>query len=485
MSATSLRLSRRQALGLAAGGAVGAAGLRLVTLHLGGSSASTVASAAGSAGAWSSPLGDSRALAAHLLRRAGFGYSDAELDSAASLAYDDLVAKLVNQQPDVPAPPTDTVTYTAVSQWWYQHMATTQAQFPERMLLFWHGVLTSDFRKTNRFPYIYQQNQLYRRAGAGDLRTLLLETTYDPAMMRYLDLDQSTVKAPNENYSRELMELFTLGVGNYTETDVREGARALSGLRIQPIDKAGAPVQLPKRGTGVNAIQDYYKALQDLITSGVTFRGVLMPRAHDNGTKTYLGRSGNLGAADVIDAILAKDACANFIANKALLYFSVPNPSNDYVSRIATTFRNSKYDIKAMMTAIFRSDEFKAAANYRSLVRSPADFAVATMRALGQPDIAKMAVAAGSTMDQILYDPPTVGGWPVNGGWISSGTWLARMNFAHAVVNRGGTLPDPVKAVHNQLDGVVGADTASVFNGSQSASDRWFAILGSPEFHLK
>jgi uncharacterized protein (DUF1800 family) len=107
------------------------------------------------------------------------------------------------------------------------------------------------------------------------------------------------------------------------------------------------------------------------------------------------------------------------------------------------------------------------------------------MRALGQPDIAKMAVAAGSTMDQILYDPPTVGGWPVNGGWISSGTWLARMNFAHAVVNRGGTLPDPVKAVHNQLDGVVGADTASVFNGSQTASDRWFAILGSPEFHLK
>jgi uncharacterized protein (DUF1800 family) len=281
------------------------------------------------------------------------------------------------------------------------------------------------------------------------------------------------------------MELFTLGVGNFTEQDVREGARALSGIRIEALDRSGTITQLPKRGTGPTAQQDYYKALQDLIDSGVTFKGVMAPRQHDNGSKTYLGRTGNLGPDEVVDAILTKDAAATFLARKALLSFSVPDPANDYVDRVARTFRNSKYDIKTMMQAIFTSDEFKAGANYRSLVRSPADFVVATMRALGRPEISKTAVQAGGTMDQILYDPPTVGGWPVNAGWISSGTWLARVNFANQAVGRATGLPNPVTAVHTQLDGVVGPDTAAVFNGSQSDSDRWFAVLASPEFHLK
>src|SRR5437879_7605540 len=314
MSAASFRISRRQAFGLAAGGAVGAAGLRLASLRLSGNGCTGAAAAAGPAGSWVSPLGDSRALAAHLLRRAGFGYSDAELDAVSATSYPDLVDQLVDQKPDVPAPPQDTANYQAVSQWWYQHMATTHAQFHERMLLFWHGVLTSDFRKTARFPYIYQQNQLFRRLGTGDFRTLLLETTYDPAMMRYLDLEQNAAKAPNENYSREVMELFTLGAGNYTEQDVREGARALSGIRIQAFDSSGAPVQLPRRDR--KDMQSYYTQLQQLISSGVTFKGVVVPRLHDQGVKNYLGRTGNLGPQDVVDAILARDSCALFIANK-------------------------------------------------------------------------------------------------------------------------------------------------------------------------
>jgi len=483
MATRTLRLSRRQALGLAAGGALGAAGLRLVTLQGSGGSSQT-ASAAGANGSWASPLGNSRPLAAHLLRRAGFGYSQAELDAAASMSYGDLVDKLLNEKPDVPNPPQNIVNYNSVSQWWYQHMATTTAQFPERMLLFWHGLLTSDFRKSAQFPFIYQQNQLYRRLGTGDLRTLLLGTTYDPAMMRYLDLDRSTKAAPNENFSRELMELYTLGVGNYTEQDVREGARALSGLRIIAVDQQGNTVQQPRR-TKTSTVQQYQQQLQAFINSGVTFKGMLDPRLHDQGDKTYLGQSGNLGPEQVIDAILAKDACATFIATKALVHFSTPSPTSDQVGSAAGAFRDSKYDIKTLMRAIFTADEFKSGSNYRSLVRSPADYMVATMRALGQPDASKMATTAGAGMDQILYDPPTVGGWPVNAGWISSGSWLARVNFAQAVVNRGGGLPDPAQAVHDQLDGVVGPDTAAVFNGSQTASDRWYAILSSPEFQLK
>jgi len=137
------------------------------------------------------------------------------------------------------------------------------------------------------------------------------------------------------------------------------------------------------------------------------------------------------------------------------------------------------------MRTIFLSDEFTSGAAYRSLVRSPADYMVATMRSLGQPDLAASAVTAGQAMDQILYDPPTVAGWPVNGGWMSSSSWLARLNFAQTVVNRGGTLPDPVAAVKTQLDGVVSDDTARVFNASQTVSDRWYALLASPEFALK
>jgi uncharacterized protein (DUF1800 family) len=484
MSLTHLRLSRRQALGLAAGGAAGAAGLRVATLHLGGS-APSVASAAGAAGAWASPLSDSRGAAAHLLRRAGLGYTDAELDAASSTSYADLVDSVLHQAADPLAMPANPTDYRAVVQAWYAHMATTTAQFPERMLLFWSGILTSDYRKANRRPYVYQQNRLYRDKGRGDLRSLLVSVTYDPLMMEYLDLSRGSATAPNENYSRELMELFTLGVGNYTETDVREGARALSGIRPLAYDSTGAQVQVPRPGKGADALKQYYQQLAQLAAQGVVFRGTLVPRMHDGGTKTYLGRTGNLGPEQVIDAILAKDACAPFLAAKALTYFVTPSPRSDYVTRIATAFRGSNYDNTTLMRTIFMSDEFRSPDNYRSLVRSPADYMVATMRALGRPDLAPQAVAAGSGMDQMLYDPPTVAGWPVNAGWLSSSSVLARVNFAQTVIGRGGSLPDPVTAVHNQLDGVVGPDTARVFNASQTNADRWYALLAGPEFHLK
>jgi uncharacterized protein (DUF1800 family) len=487
MSSSALRLSRRQALGLAAAGAASAAGLRMVTLNLGGANAPVAAaSAAGPNGAWPNPLGDARVQSAHLLRRAGFGYTRAELDAAASLSYSDLVDMLVQQTPDplpVPPKPTD---YRSVVQTWYTHMATTKAQFPERMTLFLHAHFTSDYRKANRRPYVHQQNQTYRTVGLTDLRSLLRAVTYDPLMMEYLDLTRSSATAPNENYSRELMELYTMGVGNYSEQDVREGARALSGIRVQAVDSSGNKAQLPRpTGKSVAALNQYSTQLGQLAQQGVVFKGVLSARQHDQGIKTYLGQTGNLGPEEVIDAILAKDATATFIATKALTYFSVPQPSNDYVGRIATAFRNSTYDMKTLMRTIFLSDEFKSGAAYRALVRSPADYMVATMRALGQADLAASAVTAGQAMDQILYDPPTVAGWPVNGGWVSSSSWLARLNFAQTVINRGGTLPDPVAAVKTQLDGVVSDDTARVFNASQTVSDRWYALLASPEFALK
>jgi uncharacterized protein (DUF1800 family) len=483
VSKATLRLTRRQALGFAVGGAAGAAGLAAVGGHLLG--AKPAALAAGSGGSWSSPLGTSRGLAAHLLRRAGFAYTSAELDSAAGMKYADLVEMVVNQVAHPMPAPSNLSSYTAVSQSWLQQMSTTPAQFPERMALFWHGHLTSDYRKAAQLPFVYFQNELYRNEGTGNLRTLLNKTTTDPLMMRYLDLDQSSASAPNENYSRELMELFTLGVGNYTETDVREAARALSGLRIMIYDKNGNRVPAPKRGTGTNALQQYYAAIAKLAEAGAVWKGVLVPKQHDQGSKTYLGHTGNLSPGDVIDIILAQDACAPFITKAALTYFAVPSPSAATVNSIAVQFRASGYDIKTLMRAIFTSGDFTAPGNYRSLVRSPTDYMVATMRVLGNTNLANIAVKSGAGMDQVLYDPPTVAGWPENGAWLSSASMLARLNFAAAAVAGTASFPAAADAIATHLDNVVGPDLANVYNASTSEGDRWYAVLGSPEFQLK
>jgi uncharacterized protein (DUF1800 family) len=481
-----LRLTRRQALGLAAGGAAGAAGLRLAALHPWSGSTVAPTAAASAAGAWASPLGDPRARAAHLLRRAGFGYTGQELDDAARLSHSDLVDKLVSATPQQPPalPALQQFDFRAVSRWWQAHMATTTAQLPERMTLFWHGHFTSDHRKSNGLPLVHQQNLLYRRLATTDLRTLLLGVVHDPLMIRYLDLDTSTAAAPNENFAREVMELFTLGVGNYSETDVREGARALTGIRIELLDKGGAPMPLPRR-TGMSP-QEYTQAVAGLVDAGATFAGWLQPRVHDSGTKRYLGRTGNLGPDEVVDTLLAQDACAPFIATRALIYFCTPSPSKDLVQRVASQFRASKYDIKTLLRAIFTSGDFTDPSAYRALVRSPVDYAVATMRALQRPALAQQAVNAGAGMDQVLYDMPNVAGWPLNGGWVSSSSWLARLNFAQTAVSaRGAALPDARAAVQAQLDGVVGPDTAAVLGHAATDTDRWYALLAAPEFHLK
>ena len=482
MGSANLKLSRRQVLGIAAGGVVGAVGFRYLTLQLPGGS-QAAASAAGAAGAWASPLTTSAGLAAHLLRRATFGCTAAELDAAASMSYPDLVDMVVSQEVEPLPPVAEATNYQAVVRAWYEHMATTPAQFPERMTLFWHGLLTSDYRKAARLPFVLQQNALYRSAGRSDFRTFIKAVTYDPLMIRYLDLEQSTAAAPNENYSRELMELFTLGVGNYSESDVREGARAFSGIRTLLVDSNGQRLQAPKLKGSTPASNA--QALNQLLAQGASFKGVVAPAQHDAGVKTFLGHTGNIDPAQALDIILSQPACASHIARSALVQFCTPEPSTTLVDSVATQFRNSNYDIKTLMRAIFTNEAFTSPDAYRSLVRGPAEYMVATMRALGRPSLAAMCVQAVAAMDQILYDMPTVAGWPSNQAWVSSGAWLARLNFAAGVVASESSLPDPVAAIHTQLDGVVGPDTASVFNASPSDGDRWYALLASPEFQLK
>jgi uncharacterized protein (DUF1800 family) len=478
MNLTQIRLSRRQALGVAAGGAVGAVALHFGLDELGGSSA-----AVNTASGWSSPLDGPRGMAAHLLRRAGFGYSQTDLDAAASLSYDDLVDKLVSQRPDPLTAPADITNHTSLVQAWYTHMATTSAQFPERMTLFWHGVLTSDYRNAARLPYVYQQNALYRTTGLKDLRTLLTSVTRDPLMMRYLNLDASTAAAPNENYARELMELFTVGPGNYSETDVRESARALSGLRIGLYDSSGSRIRPPKYDR--TNPQMYTDQVNALLASGASYHGALVARLHDSGSKTFLGHTGNLGADDIVDILLAQPACAPFVTRRAMTFFASPNPSTSDVNAVATQFRDSRYDIPTLMRAIFRGPAFTTPSNYRSLMRSPTDYMVATMRALQRPGLVKTASRFAPGMDQVLYDPPNVAGWPSNSGWVSSSTLLSRINLATAATTSVAGSPAPGGAVTTQLDNVLSPSTAAALKAAQSDGDRWFALLASPEFQLK
>ncbi|MBV8528601.1 MAG: DUF1800 family protein, partial [Candidatus Dormibacteraeota bacterium] len=465
MNGTVPRPSRRQMLAAGAVGVAGVAGagagIFLLPRH---TSTSNPLSAAGPDGAWASTLGTARGLAAHLLRRAGFGYSDAELDAAASMRYSDLVEKVIAQQPeDLPAiaNPAD---YRQVIVAWQSHMASATAQYPDRVAFFWHGVLTSDFRNAVQQPVVLQQLKTFRSLGRSDLRSLLLAITYDPLMIRYLDLQQSSAAAPNENYARELMELFTLGPGNYTETDVREGARIFSGIRAILVDATGAPARLPSL-QGLT-VQQQLAQVQQLIAQGYSYKGVMQPRLHDQGEKTYLKQSGNLAPEQAIDILLSQPACAAHVATRALVHFATPNPSKSLVDSVATKFRASKYDMTALMRAIFTSSDFTAAANYRSLVRSPVDYTVAAMRALGRPELTAQAALAGAGMAQVLYDPPNVGGWPNNAGWIASSTWLARLNFAAQATSHPLALPDPRTAQKYQLDGVVGADTAAQYKAA-------------------
>jgi uncharacterized protein (DUF1800 family) len=221
------------------------------------------------------------------------------------------------------------------------------------------------------------------------------------------------------------------------------------------------------------------------MAQGAVFKGVLARTQHDEGTKTFLGHTGNLDPAQALDIILSHPACAPHIARSALVQFCTPNPTSQLVNAVAAQFRNSNYDIKTLMRAVFTSEAFTTPSAYRSLVRGPAEFMVATMRALNRPALAAMCVESGASMDQILYDMPTVAGWPSNQGWVSSGAWLSRLNFAATVVTTAQSFPDPVQAVHTHLDGIVGQDTAAVFNASKSDGDRWYALLASPEFQLK
>ncbi len=469
-------ITRRTALGVAVAGGAGVAAIRLLGLDR----MLPHSQAGGSRLDWISPLGSESARVAHLLRRGTFGATAADLESSLSDGFKKTVDRMVETRPADPpnltaaGTPGGRFALNLLQQWWIDHLLQTPTPFAERMTLFWHGHFTSDYRKVGDNTFLYWQNLTWRNHALGDLRTFLMQVTIDPAMLRYLDLFTSTGQNPNENYSRELMELFSMGAGSFQEADVRAGARALAGWT------------LPKP-TGMASVQVAANVVQKYATFNGPQVGAFDPRRAYKGSLTFLGKTGTFDAEAVIDRILAQPATAPFITRKVLQHFVMPNPPDSSVKRLGDRFRSSKYNLKSLLRDVFLSPEFSAGSSYRALVKSPVEFMVHALKAVGAPaQLNRLVVPSGAGMGQTIFDPPDVGGWPNNDSWISSNTVMARVNFVTQLVTglKSG-LPSAARAPVQHLDGVLSPQTVKLWNQSGDDRTRWFLVLASPEFQLK
>ncbi|HEY2475178.1 MAG TPA: DUF1800 domain-containing protein [Candidatus Cybelea sp.] len=342
--------------------------------------------------------------AAHLLRRAGFGGAPDDVGRVAGMTAAQAVDSLVALAParsiappeeliNAPRPAKPRVT-AATQLWWLNQMLTTPSPLQEKMTLYFHGHFTS--RATPRFPWItYNQNALFRQYALGNLRELTRAVSKDAAMLIYLNGTENVAAHPNENYARELMELFTLGVDNYTEEDVRESARAWTGWQVDRRDDT------------------------------VSFN----PSLHDGGTKHFLGRTGNFNGDDIVNVIFAQPQCAKFFAAGLLNWFVYNDPEPELVDAVAALLRRHDFELAPVVGTILRSNVFYSARAYRALIKSPVEFVIGTYKALGLPAVDGSALAALQQMGQRLFFPPTVAGWPGGQNWLTSGTMIARQNF--------------------------------------------------------
>jgi uncharacterized protein (DUF1800 family) len=278
------------------------------------------------------------------------------------------------------------------------------------------------------------QNNLFRANALGNIRELTLKVSQDPAMLRYLDNSQNIKAHPNENYARELMELFTLGIGNYTETDVRESARSFTGWSID---------------------RDY--AFRDF------------PARHDDGSKTFLGRTGNFTGRDIVEIIFTQPAAARWFAKKLLAYFVYSDPEPGLIDAVAAQLRKSDFNLQPVMSGLLRSNVFYSERAYRALVKSPVQFVVGSYQLFGIQNSDLAALGALRRMGQILFYPPNVKGWDGGAAWLNSQTVLTRENFASSLIAQMGKTPW-VQRTMQSLDpaSVSRALTATILQGDVS-----------------
>jgi len=376
--------------------------------------------------------------AAHLLNRAGFGGTPEEIARLHSLGFRRAVNSLLAAHDDSDLFPVPTLTppeqlladqkeakalpdgdekrelqrkrrrqqgveMRALRDWWLQRCRYTPHPLREKMTLFWHGHFATSVEKVYTSFLIWQQNETLRAYALGNFRKLTEEISRDPAMMQYLDLVKSEKGKPNENFARELMELFMLGEGvRYTEKDVQESARAFTGYRVDPR----------------------------------TQQFLFARRKFDAGTKVFFEKTGNFNGCDIVDIVCEQPECADFMVRKIWNYLAGSRMPEALAVRLARDYQRSDYDTASLLRGIFLSPEFYAPTVMRRQVKSPVQWIVQTSRVLDAP-LSPPAVneQAMKLMGQTLFAPPNVKGWEGGQSWINSSTFLLRCNLAGEMVH--------------------------------------------------
>jgi hypothetical protein len=287
-----------------------------------------------------------------------------------------------------------------VAYWWANRMLASPRPLQEKMALFWHGHFASNEAKVRDYRKLLGQLELFQKQGSGNFRDLTVAVAQGPAMLSFLDAGVNVKGASNENFAREIMELFTMGVGHYTEKDIREAARAFTGWNY------------------------------------VDVKFVVNKDQHDDGEKTFLGRTGRFDGVDVIDIIMQQPVTAEYIAGKIYRYFVREQISPEVQKQLGAALRQDKYEIAPLLERIFLSRDFYSPASVGTRIQSPVELAVATYKKLGLksipgvPDFNSVTGALG----QQLFSPPTVAGWAQGQSWITPGLLLERANFARDVL---------------------------------------------------
>lgn len=403
---------------------------------------------------------DERRQIAHLLRRAGFGATPAELDQYLKLGFDASVDRLLHPENvaegnvDLPATAVaDPTTLPSLELKWLYRMVNTNRPLAEKIAFFWHGHFATSIEKVRSVTLMWDQYQTLRDKGLGRFEDLVLAVSQDPAMLVWLDNARSRKEAPNENYGRELMELFTLGIGNYTESDVKAAAHAFTGWSIQiqqnvqvgdedltkdPQLQNGNTLadlqQKQKNGTLTKAEQALLQKARRTLDANFLYR----PNWHDGGEKTFLGQTGNWNGTDVVRIITESPACARFIARCLFAFFVWDNPDDKTLAPFVDVFTSTGGDIRQTLGAIFRSPEFSSDQAYRAKVKSPIELLVSTIKLLGV-DISTQPVRPKTIqgMGQVLFAPPNVGGWTSGLGWIGPSSLLERFNLVGQLLSGG------------------------------------------------
>ncbi len=398
---------------------------------------------------------------AHIMRRAGFGATPDELDALTwDKTYEEIVDDLVNPERFPEVDPLFIDRYYGgepvavyVGKWLYS-MINTQRPLEEKMAIFLHHIYPVAWGKSEHGPSIFTQINMFRKVGLTGFKTILLELSKDPAMIFWLDNNENHKDEINENYGRELLELFTMGIGAYTEDDIKSASRAFTGWTFRQ------PLSLYPMG--------HHQAVFEFL-----------PEDHDDGEKTFLGHTGNLNGEDIIDIIVKQPATARFISRHLYNFFvedepqvpswSIEPPRDEAaIQQLSKVFLDTGGDMRAVLMEMFNADWFKASKNKKK-VKSPAELVAGLLKQTGEFRNPKPGMhdfsGAAAVMGQSLLNPPTVEGWHTGHEWIDSGTLSERINFAakqfkdpskpgiQDILQRAGTLDeDPAGLVSRCLD---------------------------------